>query len=165
MGTGSIFAKKHTCEKRAEGVKRMTENKSGRTPKSRDEEELRGKIDGYFKKCEGEPLTDGDGYPILGKDGYPIMKKAKPPTVTGLALALGFKSRQSLLNYQAKPKFRDIITEAKSRVEEYTEGRLFDSSGANGAKFSLANNFEGWKEKTESAIVNDVSISVELTDE
>lgn len=38
---------------------------------------------------------------------------AHPPTVTGLALALGFKTRQSLLNYQARSdKFNDIITEA-----------------------------------------------------
>jgi hypothetical protein len=32
-------------------------------------------------------------------------------------------------------------------VEAYAESRLFDKDGANGAKFSLANNFRGWKEQ------------------
>ena len=34
-------------------------------------------------------------------------------------------------------------------MEQYAEERLFDKDGANGAKFSLANNFSGWKEKTQ----------------
>lgn len=34
--------------------------------------------------------------------------------------------------------------EAKSRIEMYVEERLFDKDGANGAKFSLQNNFKGW---------------------
>ncbi|KAA5659602.1 hypothetical protein F3G60_33715, partial [Pseudomonas aeruginosa] len=67
-----------------------------------------------------------------------------PPTVTGLALALGFNSRQSLLNYQGKAEFMDTITRAKARVEQYTEERLFDRDGSNGAQFSLRNNFKGW---------------------
>ncbi len=55
---------------------------------------------------------------------------------------------------------------AKARVEMYAEERLFDKDGANGAKFSLANNFSGWKEKKEiDADVNrKVDINIELTD-
>jgi hypothetical protein len=41
----------------------------------------------------------------------------------------------------------DTITRAKARVEEYTEQRLFDRDGVNGAKFSLINNFKGWRDK------------------
>ena len=81
---------------------------------------------------------------MVDKFGYPIFIGQRPPTVTGLALALGFKSRQSLLNYAGKKEFRDVITEAKSRIEMYVEERLFDKDGANGAKFSLQNNFKGW---------------------
>ena len=40
-----------------------------------------------------------------------------------------------------------MVTRAKSRVEQYTEERLFDREGVQGAKFSLANNFKGWAEK------------------
>lgn len=32
-------------------------------------------------------------------------------------------------------------------VEAYTEERLFDRDGSNGAQFSLRNNFSGWNEK------------------
>ena len=105
-------------------------------------------IEKYFKDCEGHPLTDEYGEIVYTKNGDPVIVGDHPPTVTGLALWLGFKTRQSLLNYQARNKaFDDIITVAKSRCEEYAERRLFDRDGVNGAKFSLTNNFKGWGEK------------------
>lgn len=107
-------------------------------------------VNAYFADCEGRPLTDESGEPILNKNGSPVIVGAHPPTVTGLALWLGFKTRQSLLNYQHRTAaFNDILTAAKSRCEEYAERRLFDRDGVNGAKFSLANNFKGWNEKSE----------------
>ena len=107
-------------------------------------------IDAYFKKCEGEPLIV-DGSVAVDKYGVPIIINVKPPTVTGLALALGFTGRQALLDYQARPEFADTVTRAKSRCEEYAEARLYDKDGANGAKFSLGCNF-GWREVTETKI-------------
>lgn len=41
----------------------------------------------------------------------------------------------------------NTITRAKTRVEAYTEQRLFDRDGSNGAQFSLRNNFKGWNDK------------------
>jgi hypothetical protein len=105
--------------------------------------ELQKAIDEYFEDCKGEPLLDEDGTALTDKHGNPIILGAKPPTVTGLALALGFNSRQALLNYQVKKQFHDTITRAKSRCEAYAEGRLFDRDGSKGAQFSLAHNF-GW---------------------
>lgn len=107
-------------------------------------------IDAYFKKCEGEPLIV-DGSAAVDKYGVPIIINVKPPTVTGLALALGFTGRQALLDYQARPEFADTVMRAKSRCEEYAESRLYDKDGANGAKFSLGCNF-GWREATEMKI-------------
>lgn len=118
----------------------------GKPPKYKSVDEMEKKIEEYFEKCKGYPLTDDNGKVILSKFGQPIWVDVHPPTVTGLALALGFTSRQALLNYQAKPKFVDTITRAKARVEQYTEERLFDRDGSNGAQFSLRNNFKGWKE-------------------
>ena len=86
---------------------------------------------------------------LTDKYGAPIIVGRKPPTITGLALALGFSTRQSLLNYQGKKEFVDTITRAKSFVEKYAEERLFDREGVQGAKFSLVNNFKGWSEKPE----------------
>jgi hypothetical protein len=109
-------------------------------------EEMQEAIDAYFNGCKGEVLRDADEVPVLSR-GLPVMIGERPPTVTGLALALGFNSRQALLNYQAKREFNDTVTRAKTRCEDYAESRLFDRDGAMGAKFSLTNNFKGWKDK------------------
>lgn len=124
----------------------------GRPPKFNNPEELQAKIDAYFTLCKGEVLTDDEGKAITDKYGRPIVLGAKPPTITGLALALGFTTRQSLLNYSAKKEFVDTITRAKSRVEEYAESRLYDRDGVQGAKFNLINNFKGWSEKPEPTV-------------
>lgn len=125
----------------------MPKNKGGRPPKYKNKEEIEGLIEQYFKDCEGIPFTNDDGTPMMTDKGYIIYRKQPhPPTVTGLALALGFSSRLSLLNYQGKAEFVNTITRAKSYIEEYAERRLFDRDGVNGAKFSLINNFKGWSE-------------------
>ena len=116
------------------------------TPMYTSVAEIEDKIEQYFENCKGYPLTDSKGKQIFNKFGSPVFVDVHPPTVTGLALALGFNSRQSLLNYQGKTEFMDTITRAKARVEQYTEERLFDRDGSNGAQFSLRNNFKGWKE-------------------
>lgn len=116
----------------------------GMTPMYTSVEEIESKIEQYFEDCKGYPLTDEKGKQVFNKFGSPIFIDVHPPTITGLALALGFTSRQALLNYQAKPKFVDAITRAKARVEQYAEERLFDRDGSNGAQFSLRNNFKGW---------------------
>lgn len=129
----------------------------------KSKEEIQEKIDKYFSDCEGEVLKDEKGNPILNKYGGVIIMGSKPPTITGLALALGFSSRQALLNYQEREEFNDTIMRAKSRVEQYAEERLFDRDGSSGAQFSLKNNFKGWnadkKEENRQggiAIVNNI---------
>ena len=124
----------------------------GRPPKYKNVEEIEDKIEQYFAICEGEPLLDNEGKPVVNKYGYPCwIKPPKPPTVTGLALALGFTTRLSLLNYQDKKEFMNTITRAKSKIEEYAESRLFDRDGSNGAQFSLRNNFKGWNGEQEKS--------------
>ena len=68
-------------------------------------------------------------------------------TVTGLALHLGFSSRQSLINYEGySEEFFDAIKRAKLRVEVYYEERLVENNPA-GAIFALKN--FGWNDKRE----------------
>lgn len=118
----------------------------GRPPVFESKEELEKKIEEFFKSCEGTVLEDEVGKPVLDKYGNVIKIDERPETVTGLALALGFKSRQSLIDYQGKPEFSDTITRAKLRCEKYAEERLYDRDGNGGARFSLQVNF-GWKDK------------------
>jgi len=143
------------------------EKKIGRPPTYKTKEEIQEKIDEYFESCKGTIKYDGDGNVLVDKLGRPVIFDDRPLTITGLALALGFNSRQTLLNYQGKEEFVDTIMRAKARVEQYAEERLFDKDGANGAKFSLANNFEGWKEKQqiEAEVSNELTINIELSDD
>lgn len=125
----------------------------GRKTMYRNKDELQKKIDEYFVYCEGRELTDEYGKTVADKYGVPIRIETHVPTVTGLARYLGFKSRQALLNYQGRTVFSDTVSEAKMRIEEYAEERLFDRDGVQGAKFTLCNNF-GWSEK-QSECLND----------
>lgn len=130
----------------------------GRPPKFTSVEEMQEKIDAYFRDCEGHILKDDDGKPVLTKYGEPIIIGSRPLTVTGLANALGFESRTSLFRYQGKREFREVIVRAKSRIEQYTEERLFDKEGANGAKFSLQNNFRDWDDALKDAAKNSAPV-------
>jgi len=78
-------------------------------------------IDDYFATCENENRI---------------------ATITGLALHLGFASRQTLINYQRKPQFDYTIARAKLRVEAITEQQLYTRDGAQGAEFTLSRNFQ-----------------------
>lgn len=113
----------------------------GRKPTFTSAEEMQEKIDAYFASCERELLRDGDGTPMLNKNGEPVYVGGRPMTIQGLALALGFTSRQSLLNYKAKREFVDTVTRARLRVEQYAAERLFDRDAQRGAQFTLAYGF------------------------
>lgn len=119
---------------------------TGRPPAYKTPEEMQIVIDDYFEKCEGKPLLNDTGSPMFDKSGKVIMIGARPPTVTGLALALGFRSRQALINYQNKKSFVDTVTRAKMQVEAYAEERLYDRDGQRGAEFTLKYNFR-WAEQ------------------
>ena len=135
----------------------------GKTPKYKTPDEIIEKIEQYFADCKGTLLRDHNGDPMLTKWGDPIYLDRRPPTVTGLALALGFKTRQGLMRYQAKKEFMDIILEAKTRIEMYNEEMLYTRDGAKGAQFSLQCNFRGWSKEKENEekgaainIINDI---------
>jgi|TARA_Y100000310_G_scaffold112437_1_gene110920 hypothetical protein len=61
-----------------------------------------------------------------------------PVSIAGLAYALGFSSRQSLYEYEAKELYADTIKKARLRVEAYMVKRSIKSNGA-GAIFQLKN--------------------------
>lgn len=129
----------------------------GCPPMFKNVEEIQKRIDAYFLSCEGEMLKNEiTGEPVLDKQGNPVYINRKPLTITGLALAIGFATRKTLLEYQSKPQFVYAITRAKSQIEQYTEERLFDRDGVQGAKFSLTNNFKDWSEKQNIGLSGEV---------
>ncbi len=122
-------------------------NLRGRPPKYTKAEEMIYRINKYFESCF-TVQRNRNGEIIVDENGNTLKIQTRPFTISGLADALDM-SRQSLLNYSQKEEFFDTITRAKRKCEVYAEESLFDKSSVNGAKFSLANNFEGWKDKQE----------------
>lgn len=108
----------------------------------------------YFDKCDPhiEKHLIATGVTANGQTMFEereVLTAQKPYTMSGLARAMGI-DRRTLLNYKKRDQFFPSIQGAIDRCEEYTEGQLFGPF-ANGAKFSLNNNFNGdytpWAEK------------------
>lgn len=120
---------------------------------------LRKKCDLYFKACEGKELTDAEGNRVLDKQGYPIIVGKRPVTISGLCIALGIESRQELLNYEEKSQlYKDVINEARLRIEQYAEEQLYTKEGWRGAQVTLQCNF-GWSNKAVEAESDEEDVS------
>lgn len=72
------------------------------------------------------------------------------PTVSGLALAIGLKSRSELLNYTGGGKMERVIGDSLLRLESILESRLYNKETYHGAKTVLQSNF-GWQESGEDS--------------
>lgn len=115
-------------------------------------EELEKKIDEYFETCQDKIIYDEEGNPAIDKNGNPVMIQ-NPPTVSGLAIFLGFADRRSLYDYKDRKKFSHTIKKAITRIENYAEQHLYQGK-ATGAIFWLKNH--GWIDKQE----NDVNVNI-----
>ena len=103
---------------------------------------------GKFETVEELEKSIGDYFESLEyKDAETQQVMHRPATMTGLALALGFCSRQSLYDYEGRDAFSYTIKIARLRVENSYEEHLFTKS-CTGAIFGLKN--LGWKDKVET---------------
>jgi hypothetical protein len=111
-------------------------------------------IQKYFDSCDPHVETHmtATGHTAKGETMFEdrkILTDQKPYTMAGLARALGV-NRRTLLNYKKRDEFFPSIQGAIDRCEEYAESQLFGPF-ANGAKFSLINNYKGehqdWADK------------------
>lgn len=108
----------------------------GRPLKYKTPEDLENAIEDYFKTRIGS------------------IEKRRAPTISGLALWLGFEDRQSLYDYKERPQFSCIIKKAILMIEDYAEEVLLSGEGtATGAIFWLKNH--KWTDKT----VQDVNVT------
>ena len=127
-------------------------NPVGRPLKYKSVEEMQSVIDEYFNFCDNRiqqvwsPKSEAT-IEIIDPEAY---------TMSGLALALGFESRQSLLNYAEKDEFLDTIKRARMKVESDVERRSIEKGNA-GTIFNLKNNC-GWKDKREEEITGNLEI-------
>lgn len=131
-------------------------SKVGRPPLFKTAEEIQKKIDEYFDtECKEEYAKDPEtGNILLDTKNRPIVC-FNPPTVSGLALFLGFENRNSLYDYEEKSDFTSTIKKAIARIENYAEKQLFIGNST-GAIFWLKN--KGWKDKSETEIKGELDL-------
>lgn len=126
----------------------------GSPPMYSDPLEMERICNNYFSWCDSQTKTV-----IKGKDTKILYK---PYTISGLTLALGFSSVQSLLDYEKKPQFSDIIKTAKLRVFNWTEEKAANNEiNPIFAMFSLKCN-AGWVEKQEINFTGNLALSTVL---
>jgi|TARA_B100001939_G_scaffold220903_1_gene190125 hypothetical protein len=98
-------------------------------------EELAKKIDEYFLQFDEKKLL------------------YTKPTITGLALHLGFCSRQSLYDYGKIEEFSYIIRRARTCIETVYENNLHFNNPT-GSIFALKN--MGWNAEKESSLEKNI---------
>lgn len=131
----------------------MAKHAGGRPPLYSDEKELELKMDEYFEACKPEYAKDSDGVIITTQKGA-IVLNLNAPSLSGLALFLGYESRQSLYDNEKTEKFSYIIKRARTKVEEWVYQHSLDGSIPPAVGIFTLKQF-GWTDKQEIDI-NDV---------
>jgi len=129
----------------------MAKHPGGRPPKFKKPQELEEKIKEYFESCWVDKVIETEDKESGKITTTNIRYQDRPYTVAGLAEFLGFSSRQSLLDYDAKPEFLDIIKKAKLKIEMNVEEMLIQGKNQAGPIFWLKNH-AGYRDKTEAEI-------------
>jgi len=111
--------------------------KDGRPRIVKTAEELKDGVNSYYNSIIKTKITE---------EGEEV-KYFYRPTITGLALHLGYATRQSIYdNQNSDAEFSYILKKATTFIEQYHEESL-DSKNVAGHVFALKN--MGWSDKTE----------------
>lgn len=90
-------------------------------PQFSSADELDKLVDAFFKQLEGKKRT-------MQKTGDNKTTGPKPATLTGLALHLGFHSREQFERYENKGKFAANLKKARLRIEAIYEKKLHQTT-------------------------------------
>jgi len=120
---------------------------AGAPARYKDPEVMKADIEAYFNN----PPTK-----ILRKNGE--AQEIPFISITGLALHLGFCSRQSMYDYEERPQFSYIIKKARTLIESEYEF-LLQNGNTTGAIFALKQ-FQ-WTDKVEQDNVQDINIVID----
>lgn len=115
----------------------------GRPRKFTDPEHFAAKVDAYFARME---------------------KNQRAPSISELALDLGFCDRRSFTEYEDyEPEFSDTVKRARLRVEVDRQQRLISRDlFTPGVIFDLKNN-HGWKDQTQQELSGKIVTEVKRT--
>jgi hypothetical protein len=129
--------------------------------KFKTNEELVEAVDDYFKNGVRKKSV------IVGRGENKEVVEIEVPTITGLAIHLGFESRQSFYDYEKREGFSYTIKRARTFIEQHYE-ELLQVGNTTGAIFALKN--MGWIDRHEADIttkgesVNRIEVSKEQID-
>lgn len=145
-----------------QALKRANRSYRGQKPIFSSPQQLQHEIDQYFESCYG-PLIDYKQHKLVRDDNGDVIRvQVEPFTVAGLAYYLGMPTE--LLDRltwgwydnlddttEDDELYSSILKRAKQRIAMYSEKRLYDRDGFNGAKFVLDHHFHvlGQKEAAE----------------
>jgi len=116
----------------------------GRPRKFNTPEEMQDIIDAYFEDRKPEPVKDDDGNVLLDKKGNQVWK-INPPSLSGLALALGFVDRQSIYDYEKNKKFSCTMKRARLRCENWAEEAGLSGEAPSSMIIFVLKNY-GWRD-------------------
>lgn len=106
--------------------------------------EAQKRIKEYFDTRRG-PMLDKNKNPVTNQNGEIIYETVYPPTLSGLALALGLDEREKLTSFTKNKAILHDVKCAMLKIEEYAEQRLFSKdANTSGIKLYLAVNFKRW---------------------
>lgn len=109
-------------------------------------EELQSKVDEYFENCPDTRKVVQEG----------VILEVPCPTVTGLALFLGYCDRNSFYdNCEDGSQFSGTLKKARAKMERIYEGLLHGSTPT-GAIFALKN--FGWVDKKDLAVSGSIDL-------
>lgn len=138
----------------------------GRHRRFETAEQMAEQIEKYFESCWGVAYTN-KGVIVRDENGKPLRVQKEPYTLSGLARFLGLNlTSLSRYEFQAQvgvypPEFAAVVRDAKLRIQEYAEKRLYDRDGASGARFVLEAGF-GWMTKRESKEIDNNKKRIKL---
>jgi len=121
------------------------ESIGGRPPIYKTPAELQKKIDEYFKNCPDKKILTA----FDKNSGEFVTYEIATPIISGLVSFLGFESRQSFYDYEAKSEFSYTIKKARLKIETEYEKQLYMDK-CTGAIFALKN--LGWKDTSQKEI-------------
>lgn len=119
---------------------------AGRPPVYKTPEEFNSKVEEYFEYIQGDFTEYEDEE--TGETKREYIRYPEPSTITGLALFLGFESRQSFYDYEKNGEFSYTVKRSRLRIENGYEKNLSNPKMQSaGTIFALKN--LGWSDKQE----------------
>jgi len=105
-------------------------------------------------------MMDAANKPFIDSKGNQ-MYELNPPTISGLALHLGFVNRASMYDYEQRGEFSDTIKKARTRCEQWIEKNGIEGKTPPAMAIFALKNY-GWTDKPEKQETDDTGSDLSI---